>query len=87
MVFAIFLLLINSAFAFNYYAPIEPDNKLIVYGEYKEIACPTEICEYRFSITNNDNKAHTVNIFSYLDTDLKQTPKLVEIELLTNTNI
>lgn len=72
------IMFVMYAGAFSYYAPIESDNKLIILGESGDAKCGLSECEYRYTITNNDSKSHTINIFSYLDSDVKNGTLIIE---------
>jgi hypothetical protein len=80
------ILITNGAFAYTYTYPIEPDNKMIIYGETPTISCSKTACYYNFSITNNDSSEHTINISSYLTSGLRQPTIIKQINYVTRTS-
>jgi len=67
-----FSCLILNAYAFDYHAPIETEKQLIIFGETPTITCSlySGLCNYKYSITNQDSLSHTVNIGAYLNSTL-----------------
>lgn len=82
VVLAILLLITSGAMAYSYYAPIETDNKLTIYGETDRIYCGKEECVYKYSITNNDSIAHLINITPYFDSTLATQATTIQFSLV-----